>query len=239
VLDADTIDLSRRPSSRNAVTESTLTAPTASVRGVHATDGDVDIIAHATRALIADDDHAARAALAPIAGQTIVTHPVVAASQRPGRYPVGAGVQTRSPSRSVIGAVYRRDRFTCVYCARRTVVLPVLGLVSELLPAEFPWHPNWRRDVAHRFYWDLSTTLEHVEAVSTGGDWQAERNLVTACARCQYQKGNRSVADLGWQIRRTTASWDGLTALLPELWQRAGRPARMAPWVAEYQGRPH
>lgn len=112
--------------------------------------------------------------------------------------------------------------------------LPVLGLVSELLPAEFPRHPNWRRDVAHRVYWDLSTTLDHVEAVSTGGDWQAVANLVTACARCQYQKGNRGLADLGWQIIRTSSAWDGLTAVLPELFERAGRPARVSAWVAEY-----
>lgn len=199
-----------------------------------AADDDVDILANVAKSLIARDDAAARAALAPIEGQTIVTHPIVAAPQRPGRRPPGIGVQTHSPPRPVVAAVYRRDRFTCVYCARRTVPLPVLGLVSELLPAEFPWHPNWRRDVAHRVYWDLSTTLDHVQSVSTGGDWQATSNLVTACARCQYQKGNRSLADMGWQISRTTSAWDGLTALLPELFERAGRPARMAAWVAEY-----
>ena len=199
-----------------------------------AADRDVDILADVAKALIGRDDAVARVALAPIEGQTVVTNPIVAAPQRPGRYPAGMGVKTRSPSRSVVAAVYRRDCFTCVYCARRTVPLPVLGLVSELLPAGFPWHPNWRRDVAHRFYWDLSTTLDHVEAVSTGGDWQAAANLVTACARCQYQKGNRSLADLNWQIIRTTSAWDGLTGLLPELFERAGRPARVAAWVAEY-----
>jgi len=171
----------------------------------------------------------------PIAGRTLVADPVVAAPQRPGGYPSGGGARTRSPAQSVVATVFARDCFTCVYCARRTVVLPVLGLVSQLLPIEFPWHPNWKRDVAHRFYWDLSTTLDHVEAVSTGGDWQAEGNLVTACARCQYQKGNRTLADLGWDARRVTGAWDGLTALLPELWERAGRPARMGAWVTAYR----
>jgi 5-methylcytosine-specific restriction endonuclease McrA len=185
--------------------------------------------------LVAGDDEAARAALTPIAGQTVATRPIVAAPQQPARYPAGDGAQTRSPATSVVAAVYLRDRFTCVYCGRRTVVLPVLGLVSQLLPAEFPRHPNWRRDVAHRFYWDLSTTLDHVDAVSAGGEWKAEQNLATACARCQYQKGNRSITDLGWEIRRNTAAWDGLTALLPELWERAGRPARMSKWIAAYR----
>ena len=133
-----------------------------------------------------------------------------------------------------MAAVYRRDRFTCVYCARRTVVLPVLGLISDCLPAQFSWHPNWKRDVTHRVYWDLSTTLDHVAAVSTGGDWQAEANLVTACARCQHQKGNRSLADLGRQVSHTTTAWDGLTARLPGAVRAGGRPARMAAWVAEY-----
>jgi 5-methylcytosine-specific restriction endonuclease McrA len=200
-------------------------------------DSDVDIIAAVASALTAGDRDAARAALAPIAGQTIVTHPIIATSHLPSRYPAGTGPKTRSPSNAVVAAVYLRDRFTCVYCTRRTVVLPLLGLVSELMPAEFPWHPNWKRDVAHRFYWDLSTTLDHVEAVSTGGNWAAEPNLVTACARCQYQKSNRSPADLGWQIHRTTAAWDGLTAFLPGLWERANRPKRFAVWVSEYRRR--
>jgi 5-methylcytosine-specific restriction endonuclease McrA len=203
-------------------------------RIVNAGDEEVDILADAARALTAGDDGAARTALAPIAGQTLLSHPIMAAPQRPGRYPPGQGAKTRSPPRSVVAATYLRDSFTCVYCGRRTVVLPVLGLVSEMLPAEFPCHPNWKRDIAHRFYWDLSTTLDHVAAVSTGGDWRAEANLVTACARCQYQKGNRSLTDLGWRVQRVSSRWDGLSTLLSDLWRRAGRPVRTASWVAEY-----
>ena len=47
-------------------------------------------------------------------------------------------------------------------------MLPLLSLASELLPAAFPCHPNWKRGVTRRFN-----------------------------------------------------SWDGLTGLLPELWDRA------------------
>jgi hypothetical protein len=198
-------------------------------------DDDVEVVALAVRALVAGNEAEARAALAPIIGQTIVTRPVEAAPQRPGRYPAATGSQTRSPAKSVHAVVFTRDRFTCVYCLRRTIVLPVLGLLSDLLPIEFPWHPNWKRDITHRFFWDLSTTLDHVDAVSTGGDWQGDLNLATACARCQYQKRNRSLGDLGWEIRRPTAEWDGLTTLLPQLWQRAGRPPRMAAWVTAYE----
>lgn len=210
----------------------------ASVRGVHATDGDVDIVGDAARALIADDDHAARAALTPIAGQTIVTHPVVAASQRPGRYPVGAGVQTRSPSRSVITAVYRRDRFTCVYCARRTVVLPVLGLVSELLPTEVSLASQL--EVRRR----SPLLLGPLHDARTRGGGLDRRRLAGGAEpghrlrALSGPEGQPQRCRPGLAGSRTTASWDGLTALLPELWQRAGRPARMAAWVAEYQRRP-
>jgi hypothetical protein len=40
-------------------------------------DSDVDVIATVARALIAGNARGAHAALAPIAGQTIVTHPIV------------------------------------------------------------------------------------------------------------------------------------------------------------------
>ena len=43
-----------------------------------ATDDDVNVIAAVARALVGNDADVARAALAPIAGQTIATHPVVA-----------------------------------------------------------------------------------------------------------------------------------------------------------------
>lgn len=115
----------------------------------------------------------------------------------PGKYPTGTGARTCKASKAVETAVYRRDHYTCVYCGRRTVHNDVLRQISALLPAEFPWQRNWQRAVTHRFYYDLSTSLDHIEAVSAGGDPRAEANCATACWRCNRQKGNRSLVSLG------------------------------------------
>lgn len=112
-----------------------------------------------------------------------------------------------------------------------------MRLISMRFPEAFPYHPNWKRSVAHRLYGDISTTVDHVEAVSTGGDWLAADNLETACARCQYQKSNRSLESLGWSRRREPgAAWDGLVPQLRPLWRALGHPAgNYEQWVNTFE----
>ena len=110
-----------------------------------------------------------------------------------------------------------------------------MALVSMRFPVEFPHHRNWRRDVTHRLFWDLSTSLDHVHAVSAGGAWDVPGNLATVCARCQYQKGNQTLEALGWRRREASQSWDGAVTYYRALWERCGKPSGRAQWIAAYE----
>ncbi|MGO9791733.1 MAG: HNH endonuclease [Solirubrobacteraceae bacterium] len=126
----------------------------------------------------------------------------------------------------MIAAVFVRDSFTCRYCARWTIPNQILRLISAALPADFPFDPHWRRDITPRAYWDISTSIDHIQAVSTGGDFQDPANLATACARCQYQKSNRPLGALGWELAPPSklGAWDGAVRAYEALWDATGRP---------------
>ena len=173
------------------------------------------------------DRRAASDQLAPLVGVTCATHPIVKmAVRRRSDWPVGSGALTRSPPQPTIAIVYVRDSFTCRYCGRWTVPTQILRLISVAFPVEFPFHPNWRRDVAPRAYWDISTSVDHVHAVSTGGDFRDPANLATACARCQYQKSSLPLEALGWELRAPVklGAWEGMVSEYPALWEATGRP---------------
>lgn len=44
-------------------------------------------------------------------------------------------------------------------------------------------------------------TLDHVVPASKGGDFSWE-NMVTACMRCNGKKGNKSLEQMGWKLRK-------------------------------------
>ena len=45
--------------------------------------------------------------------------------------------------------VFRRDRWTCRYCGRRTVFLPVMALLGQRFPDQCPYHPHWKAGLTH------------------------------------------------------------------------------------------
>jgi hypothetical protein len=131
-----------------------------------------------------------------------------------------------SPGRTARGTIAKpdymstffRDRFRCRYCGRYTIFLPVLQAVSELLPVDFPTHPNWAKSYCHHVYWSHAATLEHVEPLVMTGSLVDPDNLVTACYACQQTKLWRTLADLGWERHGIpTTGRDGLTGSYGEL----------------------
>jgi 5-methylcytosine-specific restriction endonuclease McrA len=189
-------------------------------------------IREVTASLARGDRSTAAAFLEPLVGITCRSDPIVPAPvlSRSG-WPAGSGAKTRNPPPLVIARVYHRDNFTCRYCGRWTVPTQILRLVSAAFPDEFPYHPNWRMDITPRVYWDISTSIDHIHAVSTGGSWQDPANLATACARCQYQKSNLPLEILGWQLRPAQvdhSDWDGLVGCYETLWDAVGRPDERA-----------
>jgi 5-methylcytosine-specific restriction endonuclease McrA len=214
------------PSDRKARSSAMGASPTRhTVQIPLADDSETELLAKIARELIAGDEHEAKRLLAPIAGITCETRPISPMPTIPREsWPVGSGVKTKNPSPNVIASIFVRDAFTCCYCGRRTIPPNLLRLLSSRFPADLPYHKNWKRSVTHRVYWDISTALDHVHPVSLGGSWADEDNLVTACARCQYQKSNLPLELLGWPNIRHLSEWDGLTRLYDELWEAVGQP---------------
>ena len=106
--------------------------------------------------------------------------------------------------------IYFRDNFTCRYCGTRTVLECALRVISNALPGQFPYHPNWKRGLTHPAFIELSTSCDHVVPVSRGGPDSLD-NLATTCAKCNYHKGEWLLDELGWQLREPTQRpWDGL-----------------------------
>ena len=166
------------------------------------------VLADVVDAVLADGLEVGREALAPIAyrRREVPSRPTL--------------------RRSVIGAVFRRDRFACRYCAAELIPTPIMQLVAELYPDLFPYHPNWKGGETHPAIISRSPVVDHVVPGSTGGDWLSEENLVTACWPCNVRKADLTLEQLGWQLREVDAGsrWDGLTSRYAGLWEAAGRP---------------
>jgi hypothetical protein len=137
----------------------------------------------------------------------------------------GALMATSRPSPSIRrwAAVFARDSYTCRYCARRTLALPVLRAVSKTYPALFRFHPNWKASETDTAYLVLSTSADHVMPVTRGGD-DSLSNLVTACWRCNETKGNFLLSELrGWELLPpASTAWRGLTEYLEPMMTQAG-----------------
>jgi len=80
-----------------------------------------------------------------------------------------------------------------------------------LLPAEFPFHPNWKMDKTHQAYWELFPTLDHIVPVARGGQ-DDEENLVSTSMLKNSAKANSTLEELGWHLHPPgdMAQWDGM-----------------------------
>jgi hypothetical protein len=109
--------------------------------------------------------------------------------------------------------IFRRDKFTCRYCNRRTVIVPLLRLLSIAFTDIFPYHPNWRMDKCHLGYWRDVASCDHVIPIARMGTSQPE-NLITACYMCNSIKQNWLVEELRWEIQPVAdnSDWDGLSS---------------------------
>jgi hypothetical protein len=160
-------------------------------------DDAVDVLQAVVGALIAGGEERARALLAPIAGQTRLSHPITPMPTLAPAWRPGTGAKTRNPPKAVIAAVWVRDCFTCSYCCRRTIPANINRLVSGRLGASFGYQKTWRSDLTHRRYWDLSTSLDHIEPVSLGGSWSEVSNPPPAGAARSRSRRCRSTSSAG------------------------------------------
>jgi hypothetical protein len=107
--------------------------------------------------------------------------------------------------------IFTRDGFIDRYSGARLVFPGTLRLLSLKLPAEFPFHPNWKMDVCHPMYWELYPTIDHVQPVARGGSDSAENWVCTSMLR-NGAKANWTLEELGWELLPggEMTVWDGL-----------------------------
>lgn len=107
--------------------------------------------------------------------------------------------------------VFVRDGFVDRYTGTRVVFPPVLRVLSVALPAEFPYHPNWKTDMTHPAYWEVGATIDHLVPVTRGGR-DDDANWITASMASNSAKMNWSLEELGWTLHPPGdfQAWDGL-----------------------------
>lgn len=116
--------------------------------------------------------------------------------------------------------MFRRDKFVCRYCGRRTIFVPTLRALSLLYPGALPYQGHWEREACHRVYWIFSTVCGYVAPISRGGTPDMD-NLVTTCGTCTFRKKNWRPEEIGWEVQPvppTTLYWDGLSTQFVRLW---------------------
>lgn len=107
--------------------------------------------------------------------------------------------------------VFLKDGFIDRYSGEKMVFPPVLRLLSNLMPTEFPFHNNWKMSECHFAYWQLLPTIDHVIPVTRGGE-DNESNWVCTSQLKNSIKSNWLLEEIGWKLHEPgdLKDWDGL-----------------------------
>tara|TARA_Y100000590_G_C15744769_1_gene1021545 strand:+ start:6705 stop:7274 length:570 start_codon:yes stop_codon:yes gene_type:complete len=112
--------------------------------------------------------------------------------------------------------VFLRDGFIDRYSGERLVFPPVLKILSNIMPDEFPYQKHWKTSECHIGWWELIPTVDHLEPVSRGGE-DNEKNWVCISQLLNSAKSNWSLEDLGWKLHEQgDKEWDGMTGWFKE-----------------------
>jgi len=107
-------------------------------------------------------------------------------------------------------AIFIRDGFIDRYSGTRLIFPGTIRLLSQILPAEFPFQRNWKMSDTHMVYWELFPTVDHIVPVARGGADDAT-NWVTTSMLHNSAKSNWTLEELGWQLvpPGDFQQWDG------------------------------
>lgn len=100
--------------------------------------------------------------------------------------------------------LFLHDGFLDEYTGERLICPAALRAISVFLPAEFPYHKNWKFSECHAAYWDLCATVDHVIPITLGGA-DARTNWVTTSMTNNLVKGNLTPEEVNWNRRPRTA----------------------------------
>ena len=123
--------------------------------------------------------------------------------------PLKRAKRNYSPADAV--QVFVRDGFRCRYSGDRLVFPGALRLISQLIPEQIPYHPNWKLDECHALFWHLSPTVDHIRPVPRGGLDELDNWACTSMLR-NGAKAHWTLEELGWELRPVPQDrdWDGL-----------------------------
>jgi hypothetical protein len=130
--------------------------------------------------------------------------------------------------------IFVRDGFVDRYTGRRLIFPGTLRLLSQVLPAQFPFHSNWKTDLCHFAYYELFPTVDHLAPVSRGGADSAD-NWVSTSMLKNAAKANFTLAELGWSLHPPgdLAKWDGLTSWFMDQIGKSGGPTP-SPYIRQW-----
>jgi len=130
--------------------------------------------------------------------------------------------------------VFVRDGFIDRYSGARLIYPPALRLISDALPAEFPYHLHWKTDRTHPAYYELAATIDHLIPVTRGGP-DDEPNWVTTSMARNSAKMNWSLDELGWTLHPAGRfeDWDGMLGWFVD-YVAAKPELRSQAWVRQW-----
>jgi hypothetical protein len=147
----------------------------------------------AVRAVLAGQDLAAESALRRVIGGLI--------KDRPKQKNLPLALQLE---------VFRRDRFTCRFCGRKTVFLPVMLLLSMKFPYSLAYRQENDQEECHLSFMRDSPSCDFLQPPAKGGK-KEKANLLTVCYTCHQARENFIGADGQWVVQSGKAEpWDGL-----------------------------
>ena len=106
----------------------------------------------------------------------------------------------RSFSALAATSIFLRDGFIDRYAGTELVYPGALRLLSRLLPAEFPAHPNWKSSESHIIYYELFPTVDHIRPIARGGT-NTPDNWATTSMILNSAKANWTLEELHWTLR--------------------------------------
>ena len=124
--------------------------------------------------------------------------------------PLTANLRRYSPIQLM--TLFVRDGFIDRYSGQRLVFPGALRLLSHLLPAQFPFHTNWKTNSCQLAFYELFPTIDHLVPISRGGEDEAHNWVCTSMLK-NAAKANFTIEELGWRLHPigNLEAWDGLT----------------------------
>ena len=94
----------------------------------------------------------------------------------------------------------------------------MLRLISEKLPAEFPYQAHWKTDECHMVYWDYQPNMDYIVPITLGGRNDSS-NWVTTSMKGNLAKKNFTLKQLNWHLcsEGKIQDWDGLSKLFVDI----------------------